>query len=145
MTRKIDFSQPLDADEEQYVKDRPWLIQDAELQGLEVRFESEEDSTLDLDDDAAGAADEDESNDDGTGADESGEDEPQEDESGDDETDDETDEGGEEDESTDEVAPYAEWDYADLKTEAGTRGLKQNGSKEQLIERLEENDASAPE
>lgn len=41
MSRIIDFDNVLDADEEQYVKDRPWMIRDAELAGQTVRFESE--------------------------------------------------------------------------------------------------------
>ena len=36
MARQIDFSKKLTADEEQYVADRPWLRQDAELQGFDL-------------------------------------------------------------------------------------------------------------
>lgn len=42
MTRDIDFTQPLSEDDAQYVSERPWLAQDAQLQGIEVRYESDE-------------------------------------------------------------------------------------------------------
>lgn len=110
MTRNIDFSQPLDEDEQLYVADRPWLLQDARLRGEDI-----------INDDEFVVEDED-------AEDTSGE-EP------------EGDEGDEEDG----IAPYIEWDYADLKNEAKRRELSQAGSKEQLITRLEQDDDSAPE
>jgi hypothetical protein len=125
MTREIDFSEPLDEADEAYVRDRPWLIQDAELRGETVRFESEEEFTLDSDDETNDETD-DQTGDNTEGSEDDA-----------DEAEDEAD--GEE------VPPYSEWDFADLKTEAGNRGLKQNGSKESLIARLEEHDASQPE
>lgn len=36
MARDIDFSEPLDADDLAYIKDRPWLVQEAALQGVEL-------------------------------------------------------------------------------------------------------------
>lgn len=59
MSRKIDFTQPLDADDAAFVADRPWLIQDAELAGIEVQYleedfeadeEEEEEETDEYDD-----------------------------------------------------------------------------------------------
>jgi hypothetical protein len=123
MSKKIDFSQPLSEEDEAYVADRPWLRKDAELSGFDVRGESDfvvDDEDGDQDPD--GFTDED--GDQGDAEDES------------DEESEEEGEDGEED-----AAPYAEWDYADLKEEAGNRGLSKAGSKEQLIERLEANDA----
>ncbi len=38
MSRNISFKKPLDGDDAAYVRDRPWLIRDAELQGIKVRF-----------------------------------------------------------------------------------------------------------
>jgi hypothetical protein len=125
MTREIDVSEPLVEADEAYVRDRPWLIQDAELRGETVRFESEEEFTLDSDDETNDETD-DQTGDNTEGSEDDA-----------DEAEDEAD--GEE------VPPYSEWDFADLKTEAGNRGLKQNGSKESLIARLEEHDASQPE
>lgn len=40
MARKIDFNRPLNADEEQYVRERPWMLEQAESVGIEVTFES---------------------------------------------------------------------------------------------------------
>lgn len=40
MARKIDFTKPLNADDEQYVRERPWLARDAELEGHTVSYES---------------------------------------------------------------------------------------------------------
>ena len=36
MTRNIDFTKPLSDDELDYVNDRPWLLQDLELSGLDL-------------------------------------------------------------------------------------------------------------
>lgn len=126
MSKHIDFSKPLSEDDKAYVAERPWLLQDARLRGEDI-----------IDDDEFTVADdEDESTEPETGDDESDE-TPEESE---DEADNEDGEGDE-----DEVAPYAEWDYAALKDEAKNRDLSAAGSKEQLIKRLEEDDASAPE
>lgn len=128
MSKQIDFSQPLSEEDAAYVADRPWLRKDAELSGFDVHDESDF------------VVDDEDGNDDPDGFDD-GEDGDQGD--ADDETgDDESGEEGEEDDSDEEeTAPYADWDYADLKEEAGNRGLSKSGSKEQLIERLESNDA----
>ena len=114
MGRKIDFSKPLAKDELAFVADRPWLRQDAELQGFEVLSESDEFLV----------------------ADESGEDTS--------ETVDET-VGAAEEDGEDVVLPYEQWDYADLKAEAKTRQLSASGSKEQLIERLVQDDSANEE
>jgi len=41
--------------------------------------------------------------------------------------------------------PYEEWPYADLKEECKTRGLKMNGSAEELAARLHDYDEEHPE
>lgn len=38
MSKEIDFTKPLDEADTQYALDRPWLIQDAQLNGLEVQL-----------------------------------------------------------------------------------------------------------
>lgn len=136
MSKQIDFSEPLSEEDEAYVNDRPWLRKDAELSGFDLS--NAEDFVVESDDDESGQEpdgfedDENSDSEDGEGdggtADDESEDE------------DEGDEDGEE-----EAAPYTEWDYADLKEEAGNRKLSKAGSKEQLIQRLEEDDASTPE
>lgn len=123
MSKKIDFSKPLSEDDEAYVADRPWLRKDAELSGFDLT--NEEDFVVE------------------TGADDSDQ-EPEGFEDGDDSEDSDSEDEGDED-GEEEAAPYTEWDYAELKEEAGSRGISKAGSKEQLIQRLEENDASAPE
>lgn len=124
MSKKIDFSKPLSEEDEAYVAERPWLRVDADLSGFDLSEET--DFSVD------GGVDEGSENPDGF--------EPEDADS--DESDEENEEGeGDEDE----VAPYAEWDYQELKTEAKRRDLSASGSKEQLIERLEQDDASAQE
>ena len=124
MSKKIDFSAPLSDEDEAYLAERPWLRTDAELSGFDLSDET--DFSVD------GGEDEGDENPDGF--------EPEDADS--DESDEENEEGeGDEDE----VAPYAEWDYQELKTEAKRRDLSASGSKEQLIERLEQDDASAQE
>lgn len=39
MSRDIDFTQPLNEADEAYVAQRPWLLTDAELKGIEVTYE----------------------------------------------------------------------------------------------------------
>lgn len=133
MSKKIDFSKPLSEDDEAYVAERPWLRTDAELSGFdlsdETDFSVDEDDEDGEDPEGFESEDGDES---ATGDDAEAED-------------DESDEEDEGEGDEDEVAPYAEWEYAALKEEAGTRGLSKSGSKEQLIERLEQDDASAQE
>jgi hypothetical protein len=145
MTREIDFSEPLDEADEAYVRDRPWLIQDAELRGETVRFESEEEFTLDSDDETNDETDDQTGdNTEGSEDDEDGDESATGDDTEASDAEDDADEA-EDEADGEEVPPYSEWDFADLKTEAGNRGLKQNGSKESLIARLEEHDASQPE
>lgn len=128
MSKKIDFSKPLSEEDEAYVAERPWLRVDAELSGFDLSDET--DFSVD--------EDEDDENPDGF--------ESEDGEGGDADSDeDESDEEDEGEGDEDEVAPYAEWEYAALKEEAGNRGLSKSGSKEQLIERLEQDDASAQE
>lgn len=43
------------------------------------------------------------------------------------------------------LQPYEDMDHADLKAEAGGRGLSKSGSKAELIARLEEHDAAQAE
>ena len=126
MSKRIDFSQPLSADDAAYVADRPWLLRDAELAGIEVTFD--DDFTVDGEDD-----EQDENTNPEGGSEETGD--GSEDGS----------EGSEDDESEDdedEAVDYSTWEYADLKDEAGNRELSKAGSKEQLIARLQEDDAA---
>jgi len=126
MSKRIDFSKPLSEEDEAYVAERPWLRVDAELSGFDISDET--DFSLEEEDG-------DDENPDGF-----------EDGDGDEDADESEDESEDEgDGETDEVAPYAEWEYQALKEEAGNRGLAKTGSKEQLIERLEQDDASASE
>lgn len=121
MSKKIDFSKPLSEEDEAYVAERPWLRVDADLSGFDLSEET------------------DFSVDDGDDPDE----DPDGFEDGDSSDEDDSDEGEEGDE--DEVAPYAEWEFPALQAEAKSRNLNAKGSKEQLIERLEQDDASAQE
>lgn len=120
MSKQIDFSKPLSEEDEEYVDARPWLRRDAELAGIDLS--SETDFSL-----------EEEDGDDETDGFES------EGEESEDESEDEG-EGDEDEEEEEQTLPYSEWEYADLKAEAGARELPKSGSKEQLIERLEAND-----
>lgn len=130
MSKKIDFSKPLSEEDEAYVAERPWLRIDAELSGFDLSDET--DFSVDADEDEGGENPDGFESEDGEGGDAGY------DEDGSDEEDE-----GEGDE--DEVAPYAEWDYQELKAEAKRRELSASGSKEQLVERLEQDDASAQE
>lgn len=38
MSRKIDITAPLSQEETEYVRARPWMIRDAELQGIKIQF-----------------------------------------------------------------------------------------------------------
>jgi hypothetical protein len=49
MAREIDFNQPLTEDEAIYVAQRPWLKRDAELEGIEIRYASEQEEPEDED------------------------------------------------------------------------------------------------
>jgi hypothetical protein len=131
MSKKIDFSAPLSDEDEAYLAERPWLRTDAELSGF------------DLSDETDFSVDEDEDDENPDGFDDGGDDGSEGD--ADDSDEDESDEEDEGEGDEDEVAPYAEWEYAALKEEAGSRNLSKSGSKEQLIERLEQDDASAQE
>lgn len=135
MSKKIDFSKPLSEEDAQYVADRPWLRKDAELSGFDLSDETDFSVADDEDETGDQTPDGFESED----GDESAEGDDTESEEDDEATDDEG-EGEEE-----EVAPYAEWEYPALKEEAGNRNLSKAGSKEQLIERLEQDDASNQE
>jgi len=118
MARVIDFTKPLNEEDAAYAADRPWLIEDAKLRGLSVNFEEDfivEDEDVDSDDD--GDLDDD-SNDKGTSPDDEGDDEDDE----------------------DEESAYEDWSYPELKKELAERDLPTTGKKEQLIERLEEDD-----
>ena len=121
MSKKIDFSKPLSEEDEAYVAERPWLRVDAELSGFDLSDET--DFSVD------GGVDEGSENPDGFEPEDAASDES-----------DEENEEGEGDE--DEVAPYSEWDYQELKAEAKRRYLSAAGSKEQLVDRLTENDGT---
>lgn len=130
MSKKIDFSKPLSEEDEAYVAERPWLRVDAELSGFDLSDET--DFSVDGNEEEGGENPDGFESEDGEGGDADSEE-------------DESDEENEGEGDEDEVAPYAEWDYQELKTEAKRRELSASGSKEQLIERLEQDDASAQE
>ena len=139
MSKKIDFSAPLSEEDEAYVAERPWLRIDAELSGFDLSDETDLSVDSDESEESENPDDSDEED-----SDESDEDENPEgfdDGSEEDESDEEDEREGDEDE----VAPYAEWGYQELKAEAKRRKLSASGSKEQLVERLEQDDASAQE
>lgn len=118
MTREIDFSKPLNADDAQYVQERPWLAQDATLRGETVEYE-DDDFVVDDSDNISNQ------NQGGNGLVTSGSLNPSaqvEDTSGD----------------------YADKNVEELKDLLRERDLPVSGSKEQLIERLVEDD-NAPE
>lgn len=54
MSRNVDLSKPLNEDEALYLQHRPWLIRDAELQGIEIQWpsEGESDESDDTDEEA---------------------------------------------------------------------------------------------
>ena len=53
MAREIDFSKKLTDDDKQYVRQRPWLVREAEMQGHEgVRAEVYSDSSTGAEDDS---------------------------------------------------------------------------------------------
>lgn len=132
MARDIDLSKPLSEDDAAYVADRPWILEDARLRGIEITYEG--DAPEDEDAEAqARQAEEDLETQRLAAAQEQIDNSDESEESEEDDTE-------EDDEEDDEVPGYDEWDYADLKAEAGNRGLSKSGSKEQLIERLTEND-----
>lgn len=117
MGRKIDFNTPLSEDDARFVTDRPWLLREAELLGVEVQFEADAFLT----------------------------DEESEDETGDKSAPDEDEDADEDEESSEDEGSYSDWEYSQLKTEAVERGLDKAGSKAKLIARLIENDKSTAE
>lgn len=42
MSRDIDLNKPLTEDEAIYVRQRPWIIQDAQLQGIDIQWPGED-------------------------------------------------------------------------------------------------------
>jgi hypothetical protein len=122
MARDIDLSKPLSADELAYVNDRPWLKQEAQLQGLTITA-ADDDFTVDADDDNTTASASAATQLPVPGTEDAG--------------DGGSEDGDEEDES------YESWSVDALKEELGNRGLTKSGSKEQLIARLEEDDETA--
>lgn len=117
MARKIDFEKPLSADDLLYVRDRPWLKQDAELRGLTIQAEDDEFVVEDAEQSADPnlAMVEDYQTPEGAGADSTDEEELPDD--------------------------YNEWTVEQLKAELKGRELAVSGSKEQLVERPTENDS----
>jgi len=112
VARQIDFSKPLNPDEAEYVLHRPWLIQDAELQGIEIRYESDEFET-------EGQEESEEEDLDESDAEEDVEDE----------------EDAEED-VEDESDGYDDLDYEELKALAKSRSLSASGSRQKIADRL---------
>jgi len=51
MAKTIDFTQPLSAEDAAYAQDRPWLLQDAELNGIEIQFADDDEEEEEEDDD----------------------------------------------------------------------------------------------
>lgn len=117
MTREIDFTKPLNSDELLYVRDRPWLKQEAELQGYTIQ--SEDDEFVVEDGDAERAVD------------------PNLAMVQDYQTPEEADGDDEAEELPDD---YNEWTVEQLKAELKQRELPVSGSKEQLVDRLSESD-----
>ena len=138
MSKDIDFSKPLSADDQQYVDDRPWLLTDARLRGQDVIVEDDFEGDFEDDNEGSGETDA-ESDLEGESDQSAGEESA---EGADEETSGDESEDGEE---SGEVAPYAEWEYQAIQEEAKNRNLSAKGSKEQLIKRLEEDDNSDPE
>lgn len=50
MSKKINLKKPLEGFDAQYVRDRPWLIRDAELEGIKVRFADDPDGDFEVED-----------------------------------------------------------------------------------------------
>ena len=67
MTRKINLKKPLEGDDAAYVRDRPWIIRDAELEGIKVRFADDLDGDFEVDDDEEAEDDEEQEVEDYTG------------------------------------------------------------------------------
>lgn len=114
MSKQIDLTKPLSEEDAAYVADRPWILEDAKLRGVEVsietNFTTDNDEAEDEDDEETGA---------------------------DDAVTDESEDDAEDDELEDD---YEEWNVEQLKAELKSRGLTVSGSKEQLIERLQASD-----
>lgn len=143
MTRTIDFSKPLTEDEQRYVSERPWLLKDAHLRGEDIILDEEfvtDLSEREIDGQTRGGSEApDEPND------ESDSDSESDETDSDSDSDEDEDEGEDADGESEEDVPYSEWDYADLKQEAKALGLSPSGSKEQIINRLEEYNSSTQE
>jgi hypothetical protein len=60
MSKDIKFDKPLSGFDAQYVRDRPWLIRDAELRGEKVRFADDPDGDFEVEADEDEEAEEDE-------------------------------------------------------------------------------------
>ena len=131
MSRQIDFSKPISEEDAAYVADRPWLVAEAEQAGFEVKFD--EDFTQDAPPEEREALQDPDTEyaNPNQVVSVPGEEEDEED--------------SEEEADDEEVPGYADWEYQALKDEAGNRDLSKSGSKEQLIARLEENDAASAE
>lgn len=52
MTKQIDLSKPLEGFDAQYVRDRPWIQRDAELEGIEIVFADDIDGDFEVEDEA---------------------------------------------------------------------------------------------
>lgn len=124
MARKINFQKPLSEDERLYVEQRPWLIRDAELAGLTVRYAGDSDAPED--------------------------DEPDDEDVDDEETEDNDDEDSEEDSDDEDEESYESLTVAELKELIETRNEERDeddqiepaGTKKaDLIAALEADDA----
>lgn len=115
MARDIDFSAKLSEDDIHYLRQRSWLVDEAELQGFDTVRKQVSD----------GAAEEDEEFD----ANQDVNPAPQ----------------TQTDESEEEEIDYSEASVAELKAELERRELPTSGNKPELIARLEEDDAADDE
>jgi hypothetical protein len=134
MARNIDFSKPLTADEAEYVSHRPWLLQDAERQGIEVQYESDNFETEDADDDTTLWDDDDQTG----NSDDAEEEEPEEDDTEEGSEDEELED--EEDEEVEETDGYETLDFKELQSLAKNRGVSASGTAAQIRTRLREAD-----
>lgn len=138
MARNIDFSKPLTADEAEYVSHRPWLLQDAERQGIEVQYESDNFETEDAADDTTLWDDDQAGNSDDAEEEEPEEEEPEEDDTEEGSEDEELED--EEDEEVEETDGYETLDFKELQSLAKNRGVSASGTAAQIRTRLREAD-----
>lgn len=125
MARDIDFSKPLDSDDKAYLRQRSWLVDEAELQGFDIRKDVESDAPDEEEYDAKQDVI------------------PAPQTTGDAVV--PTLPGNEADEEEEEEISYSEASVADLRAELKARELSTEGKKDELIARLEADDAESEE